>query len=170
MNTDFKEVLRAFNEHEVKYLVVGGYAVMKYSEPRFTKGLDIWVEASRENAAKVFQALQSFGAPLVGLTESTFAEDGFYQMGRPPVRVDVLMSVDGVQFQDAWENRVETSFDETPAHMIGLSDLIANKKLAGRPQDLIDIESMTLSQQINGKIKQGNTPRKENEPDNKRDR
>jgi hypothetical protein len=65
MNTDFKETLRAFNEHEVKYLIVGGYAVMKYSEPRFTKDLDIWVEPSRENAAKVFQALQSFGAPLL---------------------------------------------------------------------------------------------------------
>jgi hypothetical protein len=89
-------------------------------------------------------------------------------MGRPPVRVDVLMSVDGVRFQDAWENRVETFFDETPAHMIGLSDLITNKKTAGRPQDLIDIESMTLSQQINGKIKQENTSRKENEADSER--
>lgn len=152
MNQDFKELLKIFNEHEVKYLIVGGYAVMKYSEPRFTKDLDIWIEASPENAKKVFQSLKSFGSPLEGLSEADFAEAGFYQMGRPPVRVDILMTIDGVEFENAWNNRVETNFDGVLVYMIGLSDLIENKRASGRLQDLADIEKMTLSQNIDDKI------------------
>lgn len=145
MNRDFRELLKTFNEHAVKYLIVGGYAVMKYSEPRFTKDLDIWIEASPENAKNVFQALKTFGSPLEGLTENDFAQDGFYQMGRPPVRVDILMSVSGIEFKKAWTNRVETDFDGVPAYFIGLADLIENKKASGRLQDLADIEKISLS-------------------------
>lgn len=148
MNRDFKELLKIFNEQEVKYLIVGGYAVMKYSEPRFTKDLDIWIEASPENAKKVFQALKTFGSPLEGLTEADFAEDGFYQMGRPPVRVDILMSISGVEFHKAWENKIETDFDGVSAYFIGLSDLIENKRASGRFQDLADVEKMILSRNI----------------------
>jgi hypothetical protein len=166
MNTDFKELLKIFNEREVKYLVIGGYAVMKYSEPRYTKDLDIWVEASPENAKKVFQALKDFGSPLVDLTEADFASDGFFQMGRPPVRVDILMSLDGVKFQDAWTNRVTTEFDEVSASLIGLEDLIENKKAAGRPQDLEDVERIKLSQKINQKLEQ----EKEQKVEHKRSR
>lgn len=151
MNQDFRELLKIFNEHAVKYLIVGGYAVMKYSEPRFTKDLDIWIEASPENAKNVFQALKSFGSPLEGLTENDFAEDGFYQMGRPPVRVDVLMSISGVEFQKAWKNKVETDFDGVSAYFIGLDDLIQNKKASGRLQDLADVEKMILSRNIKDK-------------------
>ena len=148
MNSDFKELLKIFNEHEVKYLVVGGYAVMKYSEPRYTKDLDVWVEASEENSRKVFRALQSFGAPLAGLAAADFAGDGFFQMGRPPVRIDILMSLDGITFPDAWQNRSETSFVGVPAHVIGVADLIANKQAVGRPQDLVDVEKILLSQKL----------------------
>lgn len=148
MNADFKELLKTFNEHAVKYLIVGGYAVMKYSEPRFTKDLDIWIEASPENAARVFQALKSFGSPLEGLTENDFAGEGFYQMGRPPVRVDVLMNISGVEFQAAWKNRVETDFGEVAVYFIGLQDLIDNKRASGRLQDLADIEKMTLNLKV----------------------
>ena len=154
MNTDFKELLKIFNEHEVKYLVVGGYAVMKYSEPRYTKDLDIWVEASPENAKKVFQALKAFVSPLANLTEADFAAAGFFQMGRPPVRVDILMTLDGVTFETAWANRVLTSFDEVPTTIISLMDLIENKKASGRPQDLEDIEKMKISQRIKQKLEQ----------------
>jgi len=85
MSSDFKELLNTFNEHEVRYLVVGGHAVMFYSEPRYTKDLGLWIEASAENASRVFRALTEFGAPLSGVTESDFAKEGFfYQMGRPP--------------------------------------------------------------------------------------
>ena len=152
MNRDFKELLKIFNERAVKYLIVGGYAVMKYSEPRFTKDLDIFVEASPENGKNVFQALKSFGSPLDGLTENDFAEAGFYQMGRPPVRVDILMTIDGVDFQTAWANRVETDFDGVTAYFIGRSDLIENKRASGRLQDLADIEKMILTDEIKDKI------------------
>jgi hypothetical protein len=121
---------------------------MKYSEPRFTKDLDIWIEASPENGKNVFQALKSFGSPLEGLTASDFAEDGFYQMGRPPVRVDILMSISGVEFETAWNNRVETDFDGVSAYFIGLDDLLENKKASGRLQDLADIEKISLSRKI----------------------
>ena len=153
MNQDFKELLKIFNEYAVKYLIVGGYAVMKYSEPRFTKDLDVWVEASSENAKNIFQSLKSFGSPLEGLTEADFAQDGFYQMGRPPVRIDILMSISGVEFQNAWGNRVQTDFDGVAAYFIGLADLIANKKASGRLQDLADVEKMILSRNIADKLR-----------------
>lgn len=143
MSPDFKEILSIFNDHEVKYLVVGAYAVMKYSEPRYTKDLDIWVEASEENSKRVYSSLRKFGAPLGDLSETDFATDGFFQMGRPPVRIDILMSIDGVEFAHAWPNRQEGDFVGVPAHFISPADLIANKSATGRPQDLIDIESVT---------------------------
>ena len=142
MSPDFKEILSVFNEHKVKYLVVGAYAVMKYTEPRYTKDLDIWVEASQENASKVFAALSNFGAPLSGVTETDFESDGFFQMGRPPVRIDILMSIDGVAFEDAWPNRQDGDFDGVPASFIGVDDLVVNKTISARPRDLIDIESV----------------------------
>lgn len=141
---EFKELLSTFNEHGVKYLIVGAFAVMIYSEPRWTKDLYIWVEASAENAKKVYDALRAFGAPLEGLTENHFAEEGFYQMGRPPGRIDVMMSLEGIDFATAWENRTSDEFRGVPVHFIGKQDLIRNKKLAGRYQDLADLENMQL--------------------------
>lgn len=144
MTQDFKELLNIFNQNEVRYLIVGGYAVMKYTEPRFTKDLDIWVEASPENARNVFLSLKQFGAPLEGLTENHFAGSGFYQMGRPPVRVDILMDIEGVRFPDAWNNRMEADFDGVRSFFIGVNELIENKKTSGRLQDLADIEKIEL--------------------------
>jgi hypothetical protein len=93
MNSDFKELLSTFNAAKVRYLVVGGYAVMTYTEPRYTKDLDLWIEATPRNAWAVFRALKEFGAPLAGLSEADFSREGFfYQLGRPPARVDILMS------------------------------------------------------------------------------
>lgn len=142
MSPDFKEILSIFNDRAVRYLVVGAHAVMKYSEPRYTKDLDIWVEASTENAARVYGALAEFGAPLDDLTENDFACDGFFQMGQPPVRIDIMMSIAGVNFEDAWPNRVEGDFDGIPAVFIGRDDLIAAKSASARPQDILDINSM----------------------------
>jgi len=154
MNSDFKELLSIFNAQGVKYLIVGGYAVAAHAEPRFTKDLDIWVEASIENAKRVFGALRSFGAPLSGLTENDFSQEGsFYQMGRPPARVDILMSIDGVRFEDAWDNRVEADFDGVTANFISRKDLITAKKAAGRPQDLIDVENLLLAEKVSEKLK-----------------
>ncbi len=154
MNSDFKDLLKIFNNNQVNYLIIGGYAIMKYTEPRFTKDLDIWIESTPENARKVFASLREFGAPLQGLTEADFASEGiFYQMGRPPARIDILMSIDGVRFADAWVNRVETDLDGVPALFISRDDLLVNKKAVGRLQDLIDIENLQLAEKISNKLK-----------------
>ena len=145
---EFKELLSTFNEHGVRYLIVGGFAVMVYSEPRYTKDLDVWVDASPQNAARVFSALRDFGAPLEGLTQQHFTESGFYQMGRPPGRIDVMMSLDGVEFDKAWENRKSDSFRGVPVNFLGKDDLLHNKELSGRHQDLADIESIRLTEKI----------------------
>ncbi len=140
VNSDFKELLRLFSHYQVKYLVVGGYAVIKYTEPRYTKDLDLWIDADSENALAVYKALQDFGAPLVGLDADDFAHEGyFYQMGIAPVRVDILMSLTGLQFADAWTRRVEVDFEGVPTYFISLQDLITTKQALGRPQDVIDI-------------------------------
>ncbi len=142
-SSDFKELLNLFNELKVRYLVVGGYAVIYYAEPRYTKDLDLWVSADSENAEKVYVALQRFGAPLTGVTVQDFQTPGLvYQMGRPPIRVDILMGLKGVEFDEAWATRVEADFDGVKALILSRQLLIENKKLAGRPQDLMDVESL----------------------------
>ena len=143
MNSDFKDLLQLFNAYEVEYLVVGGYAVMEYTEPRFTKDLDLWIWAKPENADKVFRALVDFGAPIDTVSPVDFSESGFvYQIGMAPVRIDILMSVDGLEFSDAWPNRVATAFDEVQVWLISRDDLIQTKRSAGRSQDKIDVEMM----------------------------
>lgn len=146
VNSDFSDLLSLFNANQVKYMVIGGYAVIQYGEPRFTKDLDIWIKADPANAAAVYRALKEFGAPLAGLTEADFAEEGyFYQMGVPPVRVDVLMSVTGLTFEQAWGRRVDVPFDDLKVTFIAKEDLIIIKRASGRPQDLIDADSLTDS-------------------------
>ncbi len=145
VNSDFTDLLNLFNASNVKYLVIGGYALIQYAEPRYTKDLDLWVSTDPANAAVVFQALRDFGAPLEGMTKDDFAEDGyFYQMGIPPVRVDILMGIPGIKFKDAWENRIEVHFDNVPVAFIGKEDLIVAKRAAGRPQDLIDVAMLEM--------------------------
>jgi predicted nucleotidyltransferase len=139
VNSDFSDLLNLFNANNVKYLIIGGYAVIQYAEPRYTKDLDIWISVDNPNAAAVYKALKEFGAPLTGLTEADFAEEGyFYQIGRPPIRVDILMGIPGIDFSKAWQQRVEVDFDGLVVKFISREDLIAAKKASGRPQDLID--------------------------------
>lgn len=140
---DFKELLRAFNEKKAEYLIVGGYAVMKYTEPRFTKDLGVWIRNSPQNAARVYAALAEFGAPVLsdGLVPEDFtSEDMTYQIGVAPVRIDVLTHISGIQFAEAWKNRVESAFFGVPVYFISLPDLIINKKAAGRSSDLEHLE------------------------------
>jgi hypothetical protein len=141
VNSDFTDLLSLFNANNVRYLVIGGYAVVQHAEPRFTKDLDLWISTDRVNAAAVFKALADFGAPLAGLTVDDFAEEGyFYQMGRPPMRVDVLMGIPGIEFEQAWGNRVSVDFDGLPVFFISRQDLITAKRASGRPQDLMDAD------------------------------
>lgn len=140
---DFKELLRLMERYNVEYLVVGGYAVMRYAEPRFTKDLDLWISVEGSNPSAVFTTLKEFGAPLAGLAVDDFREEGyFYQMGRPPLRVDIFMSIPGVSFRDAWPRREVVAIDGVPVNFISRADLIASKKAAGRPQDLLDVTNL----------------------------
>jgi hypothetical protein len=140
---DFKELLSILEKHEVRYLVVGGYAVMKYTEPRFTKDLDLWISTDEENARAVFASLKEFGAPLKDLTPRDFTEkDYFYQMGNPPFRLDIMMSIPGVEFEDAWAHREEIRLGEFVTPFISKADLIKAKEASGRLQDLIDAERL----------------------------
>ena len=143
VNSDFKELLNILNDKQVKYLVIGGYAVIKYAEPRYTKDLDLWVMAEPNNALAVFSALRAFGAPLSNLTPDDFAHEGyFYQMGVPPVRVDILMSIPGLSFEEAWAKREMVDFDGVQLPFISKQDLIISKRATGRPQDLLDAQAL----------------------------
>lgn len=142
-SSEFRELLSIMGRHKVRYLIVGGYAVMLYSEPRWTKDLDLWIALSPANSKAVFNALREFGAPLSGLTAKDFSEPGHYfQMGNPPLRVDVLMSIPGVQFKDAWKRRNSVKIDDMIIHFISLSDLIDAKLASGREQDLADAKAL----------------------------
>jgi hypothetical protein len=122
---------------------------MKYSEPRFTKDLDVWIATDPENASSVYVALKEFGAPLVNLTPDDFTKkDYFYQMGKPPLRVDIMMSISGVKFEEAWKNREVVELAGLRIPFISRSDLIRAKEASGRPQDKIDIEKLKESEQL----------------------
>ena len=140
---DFKELLSLLEKHKVRYLVVGGYAVMKYTEPRFTKDLDLWTSTDKENSKAVYAALKEFGAPLKGLSPADFTQEGyFYQMGNPPFRLDVMMSIPGVTFETAWSNREKVQVEGLAIPFISKADLIKAKEAGGRPQDLIDAKEL----------------------------
>jgi predicted nucleotidyltransferase len=143
INSDYKNLLKNLNAAGVRYLVVGAYAVMVHTEPRFTKDLDVWIDPEIANAHAVFRALAEFGAPLQGITAADFAQpEVFYQLGVSPVRVDILTSLSGIEFAAAWERRVNVDFDGEPAAVLGREDLIAAKRAAGRPQDKLDIRTL----------------------------
>lgn len=144
VNSDFTDLLKLFSDKKVRYLVIGGYAFIQYAEPRYTKDIDLWISTDTTNAASVYAALKEFGAPLEGITKGDFSEDGyFYQMGRPPMRVDILMGIPGLGFEEAWERRVEVDFDGLPVSFISKEDLIVAKRASGRDQDLIDADTLS---------------------------
>src|SRR5882724_5389749 len=146
--TLLQRTLQLLNEFQVKYLIVGGFAVMKYGEPRYTKDLDVWVHNSPQNSVRVVEALRKFGAPLEhdGIKAETFSEKQVvYQIGIAPVRIDILTEITGVEFPDAWRKRVASTFFGVPVHFISLDDLIANKQALGRSSDLKDLKQNSRS-------------------------
>ena len=147
VNSDFSDLLSLFNANQVRYLVIGGYALIQYAEPRYTKDLDLWISTDAANAKAVYDALREFGAPLADLSEANFTQEGyFYQMGVPPVRVDILMGIPGVAFEEAWPKRMTVDFDGLEVAFIARDDLIMAKRAAGRPQDLLDAELLSQVQ------------------------
>lgn len=141
MNPDFRDLLRAFGDAEVRFLVVGAYALAAHAEPRATGDLDLWIEPTAENAARTYAALRRFGAPLHELSEADLATPGVvFQIGLPPRRIDLLTSITGVTFAEAWPDRVEVRYGDVPCAVIGRDALIENKRRLGRARDLADLE------------------------------
>jgi predicted nucleotidyltransferase len=148
MPEDLKELLRAFNDQAVKFLIVGGYAFGVHAEPRATKDLDIFIRSDEENSKAVFRALAQYGAPLGNLTPSDFMDGTTFQIGQPPARIDILQHIDGVTFDEAWENRIEGIIDgQIQAAVICRDDLIRNKLATGREQDILDVKKLRTAKQ-----------------------
>jgi len=143
MNQDFVDLLRTFAAHDVRFLVVGAYALGVHGRPRATGDLDVWIEATPANAVRVIEALADFGAPLADVDVLDFAQPGIvFQMGLPPGRIDVLTEITGVAFADAWPNRVRAAFGPVEVDVIGREAFITNKRATGRAKDLGDVESL----------------------------
>jgi hypothetical protein len=144
LDRDFNEFVQYFIAHEVRFLVVGGYALAAHGLPRTTGDFDAWIWLSNSNAAHVLAALEEFGFDGLGLTTDDFATPGrVVQLGYPPHRIDILTSIDGVDFDDAWPNRVIVEVNGNELPVIGRDDLVRNKRAAGRPQDVADVARLT---------------------------
>jgi hypothetical protein len=140
LRPDFKDFLLVLNKHQVEYLIVGGYAVMKYTEPFYTKDIDIWIHATADNAKRTYQALIEFGTPMADLTVNDLTQPHIvFQFGMAPARVDVMTSIDAVTFSEAWKHRVQTNLDGIPISIISLEYLIQNKKATNRDTDKIHL-------------------------------
>lgn len=143
LNPDFKEFIESLNDNEVRYLVIGGYAVAFHGHPRYTKDLDIWIACDEANAANMVQALDQFGFASLGLQATDFLEPNqIIQFGNPPNRIDLLISIPGVDFEICYRSRVSILIDDVPANFIDLDNLKKNKKASGRSSDLADLENL----------------------------
>ncbi len=144
ISSDYKDLFKTLNRHKVKYLVIGAYAVTFYTEPRYTKDLDIWASNDRANAKRLYKALVDFGAPLKGVSERDFANKKMiYQIGVAPVRIDILMDASGIKFENAWKNRKNSKYGGISINIMGVKELIYSKKKAGREHDISDIKKLT---------------------------
>ena len=143
MNQDFVDLLRAFIAAEVRFLIVGAYALAIHGRPRATGDLDVWIEPTAENAGRVMQALASFGAPMSDIREADFTTAGVtYQIGVAPGRIDILTDLTGLDFDEVWPDRVRKPFGDVTVDFIGRDAFIRNKRATGRAKDLGDIEGL----------------------------
>lgn len=143
LNQDFKEFIASLNNNQVRYLVIGGYAVALHGYPRYTKDLDVWVEMSETNAARMVRALEEFGFGSLGLEAADFLEvDQIIQLGYPPARIDLITTPVGVEFEECYESRVEVEIEGVRVKFIDLENLKKSKRAAGRMQDLADLENL----------------------------
>jgi hypothetical protein len=141
MDQDFKEFIESLNKNNVQYLLVGGYAVAFHGTPRYTKDLDIWVNTTVENAGRVILALKEFGFESLGIkVEDLIIPQQIIQLGYPPLRIDLLTTIDGVIFEDCYPQRIIYDDSGTDIHLIDLASLIKNKRATGRSQDIADLE------------------------------
>lgn len=145
MIADFRDLLAALTETGVRFLVVGAHALAAHGVPRVTGDLDLWIEPTEGNAARVWAALRRFGAPLesLGIEQSDFVRpDQVIQLGLPPYRIDLMTTISGLAFGDAWESRLAGTLFDVPVLFIGRDAFIRNKRASGRPKDLEDLRSL----------------------------
>jgi hypothetical protein len=143
VNRDFAEMLSALSDAGAEFLVVGAHALAAHGTPRATGDLDIWINPTPANAALVMTALRAFGAPLANLTVEDLTTPGtVFQIGVVPSRVDILTTISGVGFADAWMRRMVLEIEGVEVPVLGRDDFIANKRATGRPRDVADIESL----------------------------
>lgn len=139
LDSNFKEFIQLLNANEVKYLVVGGFAVAYYGYPRYTKDIDFWIWAEPENAHRVLNAIRDFGFGVLGLTEEDLLNlDNIVQIGHEPNRIDLIMQLDGIDFEECYAQREEVTFEHIPINFIDLVNLIKTKRISGRKKDLLD--------------------------------
>jgi hypothetical protein len=151
VNRDFRDLLAEFNAQSVEYIIVGAHALAAHGHVRATKDLDVWVRPDSDNAKRVLKALKEFGTPLHGLTEADLATPGtVFQIGMPPLRIDVITAIDGVSFDEAWPARLLAKFADQPAAVLSREHLIRNKRASGRTQDMADLEWLEANE---GEIK-----------------
>jgi hypothetical protein len=140
---DFREFVELLNKHNAEYLIVGGYAVAIHGYPRYTGDLDIWLNPTKENVAKVLNALSEFGFSSLDIKETDLLKIGnIIQLGYPPVRIDLLTAIDGVDFDDCFNNKVDLEIDDINIKFLGKNDLIKNKQQSGRFRDLDDLRNL----------------------------
>jgi len=140
---DFKDLLRLFNVHKVEYMIVGGYALAYHGAPRYTGDIDIYVKPDSQNAELIMKALADFGFGSVGLTVEDFENpDKVIQLGVPPVRIDIITSISGILWKDAYLGCVDEKYGDVPVKYIGLNEFIINKRTTGRKKDLSDLEAL----------------------------
>ncbi|WP_111669996.1 nucleotidyltransferase [Algoriphagus litoralis] len=140
---DFEDFIGLLNAHSVDYMVVGGYALAFHGKPRNTGDLDIWIEISETNATKLLKVLVDFGFGNLNFKKEDFTKPGYItQIGYPPLRIDILNTIDGVEFKDAYPNSKIIKTENLEIRFIGLKDFIQNKSASGRPQDLVDIQEI----------------------------
>jgi hypothetical protein len=140
---DFKDLLELFNKHRVEFMLVGGYALAFHGVPRYTGDMDIFVHISSQNAMRIMAALDEFGFGSVGLTVEDFQKENMVvQLGVPPVRVDIVTSLTGISWEEAYSNKVQGKYGDVPVFYIGRQEFISNKKATGRQKDLADLEAL----------------------------
>lgn len=143
LDPNFSEFFELLHAREARFLVVGGYAVGLHGHPRYTADMDVWVLADAANAGALIAALEDFGFGGLDLTTEDFLlPDHVVQLGYPPLRIDLLTSIDGVEFAEAYERREEVVLDGVRVPFISLPDLARNKRASGRPQDLADLDAL----------------------------
>ena len=140
---DFEELLNVFLRRDVRFLIVGAHALAFHAKPRYTKDLDVFIEATPVNATRVVEALEEFGFGGLGISSNDFNTPGrIVQLGGPPNRIDLMTRIDGVSFDEAWASRVDGRYGAVTVPFIGYEALVRNKAAAGRPQDLADLDTL----------------------------